>query len=172
MRLLDDNVALHADKLVEVGKLDGCYVLKTDLFKEKVSKETIHDRYKDLKHVEWAFRTEKTVLLEIRPVNVRKEKRTRGHVFVVMLAYLIIQELTKRWGSIDQTVEEAIEELTQLCAHTIMIDGGPKVNEIPTPRDSSQKLLDAAGVKLPTVLPHKGVKVATRVKLPERRKSH
>ena len=146
--------------------------LKTDLSKEKVSKEIIHDRYKDLKHVEWAFRTEKTVLLEIRPVNVRKEKRTRGHVFVVMLAYLIIQELAKRWRSIDQTVEEAIKELTQLCAHTITVDSTLMVNEIPIPRDSSRKLLDAAGVKLPTVLPHKGVEVATKAKLPKRRKSH
>ena len=89
-----------------------------------------------------------------------------------MLASLIIQELAKRWSSIDQTVEEGIEELTQLCAHTIMIDGKTKLNEIPTPRDSSQKLLDAATVKLPTVLPHKGVKVATRVKLPGRRISN
>jgi len=103
---------------------------------------------------------------------VRKEKRTRGHVFVVMLAYLIIQELTRRWRSIDQTVEEAIKELTQLCAHTIMIDGVPTLNKIPIPRKSSRKLLDAAGVKLPEVLPHKGVEVATRDKLPKRRKSH
>ena len=160
------------DKLADVSKLDGCYVLKTDLSKEKVSKEIIHDCYKDLKHVEWAFRTEKTVLLEIRPVNVRKEKRTRGHVFVVMLAYLIIQELAKRWRSIDQTVEEAIKELTQLCAHTITVDSTLMVNEIPIPRESSRKLLDAAGVKLPTVLPHKGVEVATKAKLPKRRKSH
>jgi transposase len=160
------------DKLADISKLDGCYVLKTDLSKEKASKEIIHDRYKDLKHVEWAFRTEKTVLLEIRPVNVRKEKRTRGHVFVVMLAYLIIQELTRRWRSIDQTVEEAIKELTQLCAHTIIIDGVPTLNKIPIPRKSSQKLLDAAGVKLPEFLPHKGVEVATRAKLPKRRKSH
>jgi len=34
-------------------------------------KKTIHSRYKDLAQVEWAFRTSKTVQLEMRPVNVR-----------------------------------------------------------------------------------------------------
>lgn len=36
------------DALAEEGKLDGCYVLKTDLDREIASKETVHDRYKDL----------------------------------------------------------------------------------------------------------------------------
>lgn len=31
--------------LAEEAKLDGCYVLKTDLKKEVASKETIHARY-------------------------------------------------------------------------------------------------------------------------------
>ena len=62
------------------SKLDGCYVLKTDLDSEAASKETIHDRYKDLAQVEWAFRTSKTTHLEVRPVHVRLESRTRAHV--------------------------------------------------------------------------------------------
>ena len=32
------------------------YALKTDLPKEVASKETIHERYKGLSEVEWAFR--------------------------------------------------------------------------------------------------------------------
>jgi len=119
---------IDEDKLTEISKLDGCYVLKTDLAKEKADKEIIHDRYKDLKLVEWAFRTEKTVHLEIRPVNVRKENRTRGHVFVVMLAYILVQELTKRWRDIDKTVEEGIKELAQLCAHRVVMDGRSRLN--------------------------------------------
>ena len=158
------------DKLAEVSKLDGCYVLKTDLTKEKAEKEIIHDRYKDLKLVEWAFRTEKTFHLEIRPVNVRKAQRTRGHVFVVMLAYIIVQELTKRWQDIDKTVEEGVKELTHLCAHKVIIDGRSRLNKVPKPRLSSRKLLEKAGVKVPEFLPSKGIDVATRVKLPEKRK--
>ena len=160
------------EKCTEMSKLDGCYVLKTDLSPEQTAKETVHDRYKDLKLVEWAFRTEKTVHLEIRPVNVQKEKRTRAHVFVVMLAYIIIQELAKRWGSINKTVEEGIKELTQLCAHQVVIDGKARLNKIPTPRQSAKNLLEKAKVKLPEALPCKGIKVATRVKLQNQRKTH
>src|SRR5262249_31212896 len=72
------------EALAEVSKLDGCYVLKTDLSQTAASKDIVHDRYKDLALVEWAFRESKTVHLEIRPVNVRLETRTRGHAFVVM----------------------------------------------------------------------------------------
>ncbi len=167
------HLSLEIDKeeLAQISKLDGCYVLKTDLSTEQISKETVHHRYKDLKLVEWAFRTEKTVCLEMRPVNVRKEKRTRGHIFVVMLAYIIIQELAKRWKSINKTVEEGIKELTQLCAHQVLIDGKPRLHKIPTPRDSSKNLLQFAKVKLPEVLPCKGIKVATRVKLQKRRQT-
>ena len=85
------------EALAEVSKLDGCYVLKTDLSQTAASKDIVHDRYKDLALVEWAFRESKTVHLEIRPVNVRLETRTRGHAFVVMLAYSIIRALATRF---------------------------------------------------------------------------
>ena len=75
--------------LKDSSRLDGCYVIKTDLPKDILSKEIIHDRYKDLTLIERAFRTIKTTLEKIRPVYVRKECSTRGHVFVCMLAYVI-----------------------------------------------------------------------------------
>jgi hypothetical protein len=73
----------------EAARLDGCYVLKTDLPETAASKQVVHDRYKDLTEVEIAFRTSKTAHLELRPIHVRTEEHTRGHVLVVMLAYLI-----------------------------------------------------------------------------------
>jgi len=48
------SLAEDTGALAEEAKLDGCYVLKTDLGKEVASKETIHARYKDLALVEWA----------------------------------------------------------------------------------------------------------------------
>jgi transposase len=77
--------------------------------------QTVHSRYKDLAQVEWAFRTSKTAELEMRPINVRKESKTQGHVFVVMPAYMIVQELSKLWVSVDLKVEEALNELSTLC---------------------------------------------------------
>ncbi len=81
----------------EEAKLDGCYVLKTDLTAAQITKEDVHARYKDLAHVEQAFRTSKTVELEMRPIHVRTEKSTRGHTLVIMLAYRLIKELLRCW---------------------------------------------------------------------------
>jgi len=167
----DRKISLSTDQeaLGDIEKLDGCYVLKTDLNTRAADKETIHSRYKDLAQVEWAFRTSKTVQLEMRPVNVRLARRTRGHVFVVMLAYRIVQELANRWNEINLTVEEGIHELTTLCATEVRVNGRPRCNKIPQPRSSVKQLLKAASVHLPEVLPCKGICVATRKKLPENR---
>src|SRR5680860_736585 len=54
---------LHIDsaEMEEAGKLDGCYVVKTDLIdKKEIKKEELHSCYKSLALVEWAFRTEKS----------------------------------------------------------------------------------------------------------------
>jgi len=160
------------EALSEIEKLDGCYVLKTDLNKQAADKETVHARYKDLAQVEWAFRTSKTVHLEMRPVNVRLADRTRAHAFVVMLAYRIVQELAARWREIDLTVEEGIKELTTLCADEVLVQGTPRCNKIPEPRPQVQQLLKAAGVRLPEALPCRGVRVATRKKLTKNRSTH
>src|SRR4030043_642353 len=103
----DRQLSLEQDDTVlkEESLLDGCYVIKTDLAKEVADKQLIHDRYKDLAEVEKAFRDCKTVNLEVRPVFVRSEKSTRGHVFVVMLAYIIIRKLREAWAAFDMTVE-------------------------------------------------------------------
>ena len=53
------------------------------------------------------------------PVKVQKERRTRGHVFVVMLGYLIVQELKKLWAGVDITVRDGIKELTAITADQI-----------------------------------------------------
>ena len=164
-------ISLEIDQqaLAEQQKLDGCYVLKTDLSPELANAQTIHTRYKDLALLEWAFRTSKTVELEMRPIHVRLARRTRGHAFVVMLAYKISQELASRWRDIDATVEEGIHELTTLCATELLVNGHPQCNCIPQPRPSVQQLLEAASVRLPQALPCKGVHVATRKKLPDNR---
>jgi transposase len=161
----------NEEQLKEEEKLDGCYTLKTDLRADKLSKEIVHSRYKDLALVEWAFRTSKTVQLEMRPINVRLESRTRGHAFVVMLAYKVIRELANNWKSQDLTVEEGLNELDALCSMEIAIKDGETFHRIPQPRQLSKQLLKAAGVELPTVLPSKGIKVATKKKLTSRRKS-
>ena len=98
-------LAVDEEARNEQARLDGCYALKTDLPEPVASKQVVHDRYKDLTEVEMAFRTCKTVQLEMRPVYVRTEEHTRGHVLAVMLAYLIQRELRRAWRAFDLTVE-------------------------------------------------------------------
>jgi len=116
------------------------------------------------------FRTSKTTALEIRPIHVRLADRTRGHALVVMLAYKIVQELANRWRNIELTVQEGINELSQVCAIEMRVNNKPFANRIPNPRDSIKKLLTGAGVHLPEIFSASAKKVATRKKLVERRK--
>lgn len=163
------SLSQDAEALAEESKLDGCYVIKTDLDKTDADKETVHGRYKDLSQVEWAFRTTKTGHLENRPIHVRLASRTRGHVFVVMLAYRLVQELTRRWQSLDLTVQEGIDQLAGLCATRMILGGEAQCQTLPKPRPELTEILAAAGVELPEALPSKGIKVTTRKKLTKRR---
>jgi hypothetical protein len=162
-------VADEAER-TEAARLDGCYVIKTDLPATAASKQVVHDRYKDLTDVEMAFRTSKTTHLEMRPIYVRTEEHTRGHVLVVMLAYLIRRELSKAWTGLNVTVEEGLAQLTTLCSMEVKVEGGASCLRIPTPREESSALLKAASVRAPEVLPHLETRVVTRRSLPSRRK--
>jgi hypothetical protein len=164
------NVVVDEAARNDAAQLDGCYVLTTDLAPAQADKETVHGRYKDLALVERAFRTSKTVELQMRPIFVRREERTRGHALVVMLAYRLIRELTARWSGLDLLVHEGLNELAGLCAMEIFENGHARCQSIPAPRDTVARLLEAARVRLPEALPCRGAKVSTKRKLTERRK--
>jgi len=163
-------VKVDDEYIAQIAELDGCYALKSDLPVEAADTKIIHDRYKDLTLVEGAFRTCKTSHLEVRPVFVRTEANTRGHVLVVMLAYLIMRELKNAWREIDQTVEEGLEELNRLCAMEWSIEGGGSCLRVPEPVALAKKLLDAGKMKAPDALPKSKIKVDTKKELPTRRK--
>jgi transposase len=159
----DRRLKLSIDEkaFAEMKRLDGCYVLKTDVPKEMSEKEEIHDRYKDLALVESAFRTCKTVSLELRPLYVRLSASTRGHVLVVMLAYMIIQELNRLWKGLEITVEEGLKHLTTLTEQRMVFANEFKTSIIPLPSEQNEKLMKAAGIKLPRSLASSDVTVAT-----------
>lgn len=155
--------------LAEHARLDGCYVIKSDLPQPLANAQTLHDRYKDLTQVEQAFRTSKTAHLEMRPWYVRIEKSTRGHALVVMLAYLIIRHLQQAWSKLNITVGEGLKQLATLCSIQVVVKGKTSCHQIPSPREQSAELLKAADVHMPKALPHLGARVVTRRKLTERR---
>lgn len=163
--LLEDEAALQAQ-----SKLDGCYVIRTDLPSETASAQTVHERYRDLIQVEQGFRTCKTTHLELRPWFVTCPASTRGHALVVMLAYKIVRELSRCWQGFDIEVLEALEALKQITLDSVHIAGYPAFQRVPTPRPALRQWLDAADIQLPQALPHLGTCVVTRKNISKARK--
>lgn len=85
------------EEIERYTRLDGCYVIRSNVPKDELNTEDLRDRYKDLKSVEQAFRTMKTTDIQTRPIRHFHENQVRGHIFVCFLAYRIIWELRQRW---------------------------------------------------------------------------
>jgi hypothetical protein len=81
-RRKDEGIAAEA-------ALDGLYVIRTSLPEEQLDGPAAVAAYKSLANVERAFRSIKTVDLNVRPVFHYSEQRVRAHVFLCMLAYYV-----------------------------------------------------------------------------------
>ena len=114
--LIERTINIETDKQehTKAEELDGCYVVKTNAPKENIDAQTAHDRYKDLANVEFAFRTMKTTIEEVRPIYLRKASRTRAHVFVVMLAYMIIKNISDKLSKLDYSRKFIFESLDKI----------------------------------------------------------
>ena len=90
----------RADSIAREARLDGIYVIRTSLPADAMSAADAVRAYKDLARVERAFRTLKSVDLQIRPVHHWIEPRVRAHVFLCMLAYYVEWHLREAWAPI------------------------------------------------------------------------
>lgn len=77
------------EQITQEASLDGIYVVRTSLLPETLTAEQAVSAYKDLSQVEWAFRSLKTMDLQVRPIYHWKSDRIRAHVFLCMLAYYV-----------------------------------------------------------------------------------
>lgn len=78
-----------AEQIQQEAALDGLYVVRTSLPATELPAEAAVTAYKDLAVVERAFRSLKTVDLQVRPVFHWNAARVRAHVFLCMLAYYV-----------------------------------------------------------------------------------
>src|SRR5206468_5498696 len=69
--------------------LDGIYVLRTNVAADRLTTADAVRAYKSLSRVERAFRSLKTVDLELRPVFHWVAPPVRAHVLLCMLAYYL-----------------------------------------------------------------------------------
>jgi hypothetical protein len=90
----------NQERIAEEAALDGIYVLRTNAPTNELSGAEVVRSYKQLAEVERAFRTLKSIELEIRPINHRHEQRVRAHVLLCMLAYYLEWHLRRTWAEL------------------------------------------------------------------------
>jgi len=77
--------------------LDGLYVIRTSVPPARLGAAEAVRSYKQLSQVERAFRSLKTIDLEVRPIHHRLEMRVRAHIFLCMLAYYVEWHMREAW---------------------------------------------------------------------------
>jgi hypothetical protein len=88
LTITDDSFSFtrNADAIAAESRLDGIYVVRTNVPAEQLAASDVVASYKSLSRVERAFRAIKTVDLEVRPIHHRLADRVRAHLLLCMLA--------------------------------------------------------------------------------------
>jgi hypothetical protein len=76
--------------------LDGLYVIRTSVPAQQLDAAAAVAAYKSLAQVERAFRSLKTVDLQVRPIFHYSVPRVRAHVFLCLLAYYVEWHMRQR----------------------------------------------------------------------------
>jgi Transposase DDE domain len=84
------------EAIADEAALDGLYVIRTSVSAEQLDAAAAVAAYKSLSNVERAFRSIKTVDLQVRPVFHYSAQRVRAHVFLCMLAYYVEWHMRER----------------------------------------------------------------------------
>ena len=89
LTITDEALSFARDQaaIAREAALDGFYGLRTSLPAARLDAAATVRAYKSLAQVERAFRSLKTVDLEVRPIHHRLAGRVRAHVVLCMLAY-------------------------------------------------------------------------------------
>jgi len=88
---------IREEQVAAEAALDGIYVIRTSLKKAELSSEDAVRSYKLLSGVERAFRSMKSIDLDVRPIRHHLETRVRAHIFQCMLAYYVKWHMNEAW---------------------------------------------------------------------------
>jgi len=102
LSITDDSLTFERNHaaIAKEAALDGFYVLRTNVPAEAINTANTVSAYKSLAQVERAFRSVKTVDLEIRPIYHYASPRVRAHVFLCMLSYYLEWQMRRALASI------------------------------------------------------------------------
>jgi hypothetical protein len=100
------NFEIHAEKVRTEASLDGIYIIRTSLDKERMNADEAVRSYKQLSCVEQAFRAFKSLDLLVRPIHHHLANRVRAHIFICMLAYYVQWHMLQAWRPLIYADEE------------------------------------------------------------------
>jgi transposase len=137
-------ISVDEDKVKRDEAWDGLFVIQTDT---DLSTATVVARYKDLYHVEQAFRALKTPL-DMRPIYHRKDRRITAHVFVNFLALYLtcaLERMLKEKGWKAPGIHVALADVNKLQMTRIALK--EHVYEVRTELEGdAHKLLTTLGI--------------------------
>lgn len=132
-------IGIDYDKFEEDKKWDG---LKGYVTNSKLGPKKIIDNYKNLWHIEKAFRISKTDL-RIRPIYHRTKRRIEAHICISFTAYAIYKELERLLYKEKATfsVKKAAELTHTMYQIEVILPDSKKQKKILLNMDEEQKLL-------------------------------
>ena len=147
---------LDESKIEQESRLDGCYIIYTDVSTDDLTTVETVDSYKSLMQVEQAFRSMKTVELEIRPIFHKTDDRIKCHVFICMLAYYVMWHMKKRVRSLvdsdgtgarrKYSFDYIIESLKSIRKETVEFSN-VQSSVITAPTDEQNNIMQLLGLK-------------------------
>ena len=98
LTVTDDDLqgSRNREKIKAEARLDGIYVIRTNLDTAAIDTHAAVAAYKSLSQVERAFRSMKLTRLHVRPVFVYTQQHVLGHVFLCLLAWYLEWHLRRR----------------------------------------------------------------------------
>lgn len=88
---------LNIEAMASEAALDGIYVIRTSVAASRLPTDDTVRSYKLLSQVERAFRSMKSINLEVRPIRHSDEKRVKAHIFLCMLAQYVVHHMIEAW---------------------------------------------------------------------------
>lgn len=105
--------SIDQDSVTAEAALDGIYVIRSSVSEQRMDDADTVRSYKSLSQVERAFRTLKSLELQVRPIHHRLEPRVRAHIFLCMLAYYVQWHMLEAWRPLLFSDEDQLAKATR-----------------------------------------------------------
>jgi len=136
----DISISIDYQKYENDRKWDGIkgYITNTDL-----ERGTVVSRYRELWHIERAFRISKTDL-QIRPIYHRRRNRIESHICISFMSYLMYKELQRLLinKNLNISVGKAIDQINKIYEIIIPTTNGGQKTFRPQNNPFQQNIID------------------------------